>query len=283
MRKMNHLRTFGIVLSIFIILFTIGYTVQHDTAFLPTRLITDGVSIVQRGYIGLIGNVKGVGTNVSDLLQAHEENKLLREQMMNYQMLSLERDQLEAENESLRIALDTGATLRDFNLSYAITIGRNIPTWDDFIIVNKGQQDNVEVDMAVLSKEGYLIGRVTQVNQFSSKVQLNNLQNRTVQVPVIINGKPDSYGGLLDGYDSLTGNLIVNKVPLAVEVEEGDEVITSGLGQVMPSGLSIGYVEQVEISADGLTQTLYLTKEMDYNNLDTVILVKREAVRGDND
>ena len=283
MRKMNHLRTFGIVFSIFMILLTIGYTVQRETTFLPVRMITDGVSVVQRGYIGLVGSVNGVFTNVSDLFEAHEENKLLREQMINNQMLRLERDQLEAENNSFRVALDVGATLSDFDPMFAMTIGRNLTTWDDFIVIDKGQQDDIEVDMAVLSKEGYLIGRVIEVNQFSSRVQLNNRQNTTSRVPALVNGKSDSIGSLLDGYDSSSESLVVNMVPRDVEIEEGDSVITSGLGGVIPSGLLIGYVDRIEMGAEGLTQTLYLTNETNYNNLDVVILVKREAVRSDND
>ena len=55
-------------------------------------------------------------------------------------------------------------------------------------------------------------------------------------------------------------------------------MITSGLGGVYPRSLLIGYVDRVEVSKDGLTQTLYLKGEKNYNNMDYVIVVLREAV-----
>jgi len=254
---------------------------QRDTALLPARIITDAVSIVQRGYIGVVDRANGLITNINHLFRTYEENELLRAQMYNEQMIRLERDQLRAENDSLKELLETGETLTDNEKMMAGVIGRNLDQWQDFITINKGSQDDVEVDMAVLSREGYLIGRVIEVNQVSSRIQLINYQNTTSKVAAVINGKPDSIGGLLQGYDSVSNELVVTNIGRDVEVEEGDEVITSGLGGVIPSALLIGYVERVEISADGLTQTLYLSREGNFNNLDFVILISRRAVSAD--
>ena len=46
--------------------------------------------------------------------------------------------------------------------------------------------------------------------------------------------------------------------------------------------LLIGYVDRIEVSKDGLTQTLYLKGEKNYNNMDYVIVVEREAVTPNN-
>ena len=284
MKRMNHLKVFGIVVAVFMILITIGYTVQRDTASFPARIIKDGVSIVQRGYIGVVGNVKGLFTNVSDLFQTYEENQRLRQQMFNYQALRAEMNQVKSENDSLRTLLETetGETLTQFNSIIATTVGRDMDTWHDFILINKGSRQGIEEDMAVLSKEGYLIGRVTQVNEISARVQLNNYQNVTSKVSAVVSGKPDAMG-LLQGYDFITGELIMSNVDRDIEIEEGDQVVTSGLGNIFPSGLLIGYVDRSEVSNDGLTQTLFLTSGKDYNNLDFVILIDRKAVRAEND
>ena len=277
MKRMNHLKVFGIVVAVFTILITIGYTVQRDTSSLPSRMIRDGVSFVQRGYVGVVGTAKGLAINVKDLFDTYEENRLLRQQLFNEQVLSIELEQLKIENESLKELLEIRETLNDFETINAVTIGRNPDQWHNFITIDKGSQEGVEVDMAVLSKEGYLIGRVIEVNQISSRVQLNNYQNTTSKVAAIVSGEPESFG-ILQGYDSLTGELIMTGVDRDIEIEEGAQVITSGLGGVTPSGLLIGYVDRTEISAEGLTQTLYINSGMDYNSLDFVILVSRKAV-----
>ena len=36
---------------------------------------------------------------------------------------------------------------------------RNVDQWHDFIVINKGSQQGIQENMAVLSKEGFLIGK----------------------------------------------------------------------------------------------------------------------------
>ena len=76
---------------------------------------------------------------------------------------------------------------------------------------------------------------------------------------------------------------MMTQVSKDVKVDKGDKVITSGLGGVYPKSLLIGYVDRIEVSKDGLTQTLYLKGEKNYDNMDYVIVVAREAVTIDHE
>jgi rod shape-determining protein MreC len=159
---------------------------------------------------------------------------------------------------------------------------RNVDQWHDFIFINKGSKQGIKENMAVLSKEGFLIGKVISTNDLSAKVKLIKNQDFGSKVSAIIDGKEGSIG-TVEGYDYTTDELVMTQVSKEVAVEEGDAVITSGLGGVYPRSLLIGYVHRIEVSKDGLTQTLYLKGEKNYDNMDYVIVVAREAVTSNNE
>ncbi|MDE5977314.1 MAG: rod shape-determining protein MreC [Turicibacter sp.] len=283
MKGVNHLKVFGIIVLVFMTLITVGYTMQQEARnSIPERLIKDGMSIVQTGYTGIVEGFKRFITNVNDLFHTYEENKLLKKQMYNYEALAVYTHQLEAQLASLEELQSTGISLTSYETINATTVMRNVDHWHDFIFINKGSNQGIEENMAVLSKEGYLIGKVISVNEVSAKVKLIKNQDFGVKVSAIIDGKDGSVG-TIEGYDYTTDELVMTQVSKDVAVELGDVVITSGLGGVYPRSLLIGYVDRIEVSKDGLTQTLYLKGEKNYDNMDYVIVVAREAVKPNNE
>lgn len=283
MKGVNHLKVFGIIVIVFMTLITIGYTMNQETRNpLPERLIKDGMTVVQSGYTGVVEGIKRFFTNINDLFHTYEENKLLKEQMYNYEALEVYTNQLEEKLASLEELQETGVSLTNYQTINATTVMRNVDQWHDFIVINKGSQQGIKENMAVLSKEGFLIGKVISVNELSAKVKLIKNQDFGSKVSAIIDGKDDSIG-TVEGYDYMADELVMTQVSKNVTVEEGDAVITSGLGGVYPRSLLIGYVDRAEVSKDGLTQTLYLKGEKNYNNMDYVIVVLREAVAPGNE
>lgn len=283
MKGVNHLKVFGIIVIIFMTLITVGYTMQQETRnSVPERLVKDGMTVVQTGYTGIVEGLKRFVTNINDLLHTYEENKMLKKQMYNYEALEVYTHQLEEQIASLEELQDTGSSLTSYQTINATTVMRNVDQWHDFILINKGKQQGIEPNMAVLSKEGFLIGKVITVNELSAKVKLIKNQDFGSKVSAILDGKEGSVG-TVEGYDYTTDELVMTQVSKDVAVEQGDAVITSGLGGVYPRSLLIGYVERIEVSKDGLTQTLYLKGEKNYNNMDYVIVVAREAVTPSNE
>lgn len=265
-------------MAIFVILITIGFTMQDNrTSSLPERAIRDGMTVVQNGYLSVADTTRRLTASVRDLFHTFEENRILREQLFNYESLRVRTRALEAENEELRLLLETGDSLTVAANMNAAVIMRDPTTWHNFMLINKGSRDGVAVNMSVLSNQGYLVGQVTEVYGTSSRIQLLNFQNQSSNVSATVEGVLGA-NGLFQGFDATTGELIMTLVPRDLEIEEGARIITNGLGGVTPAGILIGYVERAEIATDGLTQTLYLTSGADFNQLDFVILVERMAI-----
>ena len=274
MKKVNQFKVFLIVSGIVALLATISFTMGRDSNNLIVRSINDGVSLVQRGVVQVVHGIRDRGEAAQLLFSTFEDNQRLRSQMYNYQLLNVQtqdyREQLDAALQMLEIE----ATLSDFERVNAVTIGRDMPHWDEFIIINRGSQHGLEEEMAVLSREGYLIGRVTEVNRISARVHLHHIENERMGAHVIVQGDSESTG-MFEGYDPILGELVVTQVDRNVEVEIGGRVITTGYGGVYPRGLLVGHVSRYEISSDGLTQTLFLTNDVNYNDLSFVFVIKR--------
>ena len=201
MKGVNHLKVFGIIVLIFMTLITVGYTMHNETLNpLPERVIKDGMSVVQTGYTGIVEGFKRFVTNVNDLFHTYEENKLLKQQLYNYESLNVYTNQLEEQLASLEETLETGLSLTSYDTINATTVMRNVDQWHDFMVINKGKKDGIETDMAVLSKEGFLIGKVITVNEVSSKVKLIKNQDFGSKVSALIDGKENSIG-TVEGYD----------------------------------------------------------------------------------
>ena len=274
MKKINQFKTFVVVAIVAIILGIIALTMTIDTNNIVVRLLNDGIGMVQNVFVNVAHDVRNFGQSTVDLFETHEENQRLRADRYHVELLNIEIALLREQNAMLRDANGISEMLNDFERIPAVTIGRDINNWHDFLTIDQGSRDGIERGMAVESSEGYLIGRITEVSPNTSRFHLMKPHNEAILAHVEILGIPGSRG-ILHGYDAETGELIVEQVPRDLEVEIGARVITSGLADVFPQGLLAGYVIRYEMSPDGLTQRLFLTNNVEYDNLRFVFVIKR--------
>ena len=280
MKKINQFKTFVILTIIAAILGTITLTMIVDTNNIVVRVLNDGIATVQNAVFRVANDIRNFGQNTFQLFETHEENQRLRAAMYSVELTDIENALLREQNEELRAMLEIDETLNNFERIIAVTVGRDINHWHDFLTINQGSQQGVDLEMAVLSPEGYLIGRITEVGYVFSRFHLMKPHNTDIRAHVEVLGVAGTRG-IFHGYDADTGELTVRQVPRDAEIEIGARVITSGLGGVFPRGLLAGYVTDYEISTDGLTQTLFLTNNVDYDDLRFVFIIKREMAEID--
>jgi len=265
---------FVILLTISVIVATIGLTMNSTSTNFLVRGVNDSIGFFQQLIVSRTTGISHFVTNTRNLFNNNDEFIRMRSDMYTVEMIRIENELLEEENSSLRTALGIKNTLSDFEMVIGNVIGRNINNWHDFILLDQGHQHGIEEGMAVISKEGFLIGRITEVNQFSSRMHFMKPHNTDIRAHVEILGVDDSQG-IFHGYNSETGELYVTQVSRDVELEEGLKVITSGMGGVFPRGLLAGFLNRSEVSNDGLRLNLFLTNEVNYSELHHVFIVKR--------
>ena len=117
------------------------------------------------------------------------------------------------------------------------------------IIINKGSKNNIELGMVVLD-EGYLVGKIVEVNFFTSRVLL--ISDINSKIPVSL--QPGDFQGIMSGKDKREGILqYVRDKNLSEINNEEIQVLTSGSGGVFKSGIPIGIIkddEGIEIDKD---------------------------------
>jgi rod shape-determining protein MreC len=111
------------------------------------------------------------------------------------------------------------------------------------VIVDKGAQQDVKTGRPVIDQIG-LIGQVTRVYPWLAEITLITDREQAVPVQNLRNGLRAVLGGT--GND---GQLELKFIPLNADFQNGDELVTSGIDGVYPSGLPVAVVSGVERNA----------------------------------
>lgn len=269
------------LVSIIILVALIGFSLSDRKQLSwPEQFIKDTTSWVQSAVSRPAHYVAGFFENLQDLQNTYTENKELKKRLDELARLESEVQMLKKDNEELREILDKKDSLSDFEPKQATVIGRNPDKWNELLIIDKGKNDGIEKDMPVITANG-LIGKVKNVENFSSTVQLLSSMDPTNRISAEIQADGQSYFGLIEGYDKEKGLLMLQRIPADAKVKKGQNVITSGKGGVFPKTLPIGKVVEVVPAEYGLTQTAYIEPYADFYDIEHVMVVKKGALQLD--
>lgn len=168
-----------------------------------------------------------------------EENLRLKQQVLLLQRRVQKLAAMSAENVRLRELLNS-SDLLDESVRVAEIIGVDPDPARHEIIINHGDDGGVRKGMPVLDAQG-LMGQVIEVGPFTSRVIL--ITDSTHAIPVQLNR--NGMRAIAVGSGSLD-RLVLTYVPDTADIEEGDLLISSGLGQRFPEGYPVATVSRVE-------------------------------------
>ena len=183
---------------------------------------------------------------------------------------------LEDEIEQLRDTLSLNQTLTGYDVVNATVITRNKSYWYQTLTIDKGKKDGLKKNMVAITKNG-LIGKLQNVTNHSSEIKLITANDINNKVSVSISTKDVDTTAILSGYDKESNLVLVNGVDSLVDVKKGDVVTTSGLGGMFPRGIYIGVVEEITNDKYGLSKTLGIKTNQDFNNIHYVTILKEET------
>ncbi|MED1792554.1 MULTISPECIES: rod shape-determining protein MreC [Brevibacillus] len=272
-----------VLVGLVLLISVVGFTSRERVKLTwPEMFFKDTFSVVQGFFYRPAQAVSGFFQEVDDAYNVYEENKALKAGLDQYARMSAELLDLQAENTRLREALQAKESLKSYQLRFAEVVARNPDTWNNVITIDKGLKQGIRKDMAVITSKG-LIGRVQSVANFSSSVELLTSYERrdhisaVIQTTQVVNGQTTVHpvSGVVEEYDPQERLLIMRKIPWGQKIEAKQQVITSGLGGVVPRNLPIGYIVRVEPDDYGLTQTAYIQPSADFSQLNEVMIVER--------
>jgi rod shape-determining protein MreC len=226
--------------------------------------LQEGVSAVFRPIGSFFSNVFRAGSLAERVEQLETENAELR---TGAQQTS----ELVAENAEYEAILDIAADL-DFGVMGATVVGDSVSNLEWSVTINKGSDDGVEEDMAVIGPSG-LVGRV--VRTFDTAAQVMLIIDPQSKVAARLSSSRET--GLIEGQGEEL--LRFSLVDPEAEIVPGEPVETSGyqFGEgytgLYPSGIPIGVVDAVEPAEDGVTVSVLVRPNTQFSQLDKLGLV----------
>ena len=129
-----------------------------------------------------------------------------------------------------------------YYLTSAKVINNSVNKKHNFITLNKGSEQGLTQDMAVISSDG-VVGVIYDVSKYYATVI--SLLNTNLKISAKLK-KNDYFGSLVwDGKDYR--HAILNEIPYHVAIERGDTIVTSSYSAIFPEGILIGTIEDFKI------------------------------------
>ncbi|MDT0674992.1 rod shape-determining protein MreC [Autumnicola musiva] len=189
-----------------------------------------------------------------------EENKELRNILTNLNVS----DTAIAKNYQ-----DSTSFSRDYFFRSAQVINNNFSKVDNYLTINKGENDSIEPEFGVVTSQG-IIGIVDRVNNNFSRVIsiLNSRSKINAQL-----SKTNHFGSLVwNGENPNVVQLI--DVPRQAPIKEGDTIITGGKSLIFPKGLPIGSIKDFSLDPTQSYYTININLFNDMTNIGYVYIIE---------
>jgi rod shape-determining protein MreC len=262
---------FIVVLSLLFILMSLSSktTVVGETRTLFERTVMTMFSPVPKAVNWVGGSASDMYHGYLDMRRAVAENLELRRKLATLTTENLKLRQSETDLRRLRGLLGYSEQFAvDTSMAQAImldTSGRF-----KSIIIDRGSDDGVEVNDAVVNASG-LIGRVILTTSDLGKVQLVTDGNCSVGALIERTRRQGVVRG--NGY----GGAEMHDVPSLADVQVGDTILTAGIDGIYPKGIPLGVVTKAE-QGQNLFKTISVKPAVDFGSIEEVIVIHTQKI-----
>ena len=176
------------------------------------------------------------------------------------------------ENARLRELLGLRSKRQDLTFESAKVTARSASNWQSTLTLSKGEEAGLQPGNCVITSTGVLVGVVSEVGSHTATV--STVIDTSMEMGGIITRTNSA--GVLEGDFALMkeGRLKLSYLPDGAQLVAGDEVLTSGKGDVYPSGLVVGQVEGVFSDASGMNRYAVVAPEVALDTLVEVFVIK---------
>lgn len=201
-----------------------------------------------------------------------EENAALKERVAELEEAVRQAQDDSRQNELLRELIGLAEKRADFDFEDATVTVRTTSNWNATLTINKGSNVAIELGDCVVDAYGNLVGIVSEVGFNYSVVAA--VTDATTEIGGRIPRTDDN--AVLEGDFALMkeGKLKLTYLPENSQPISGDQITTSGLGDIYPSGLVVGTVESIQTDADGLSRYAVVKPAADLDDLRYVFVIK---------
>ncbi len=226
-------------------------------------------------FSGLAQVLRRGGDFTRDVATVFQENQALRAENQELRQVVFQLTEKAAENERLQAMLDFRGKSVTFQMKAATVIGRDPGTFSYSIMINRGAQDGLRVNMPVVSTQG-LVGHVMETYGGTAKIRL--LLDSGSSASAMIQRPQSRAVGVVEGNPAQLSSLRMKNLTRDGDVIKGDKIMTSGLGGIYPKGLLIGEVMDVLDDEGGLMKHALIRPSVDFSRLEEVFVITAERI-----
>jgi rod shape-determining protein MreC len=203
----------------------------------------------------------------SNFWETFQDYGVLKAKIVVLESELLRFEEVERENSRLKKILDFKTTLKGKTIPARI-IGWDASPWRKIVILDKGTNQEVQSDMAVIVPEG-LVGRVLEAGPETAKVIL--LSDPDSRVSAL--SATSRTHGIAAGNGTL--KLELQYLDLDSEVSVDEIVISSGVGGIYPKGIRIGRIVNIARDGGGIHLLGTIDPFVNFSKLEEVLCITR--------
>ena len=231
-----------------------------------SNVFTGSLVSLQAWFSARFLAVQDFFTSPRDMASLRQRNAELEGELAELQSQVIQLQQQVGETQILAALVDFSRARSENSYQAAAVIGFDPSPFLHFVIINVGSNDGILRGMPVVTNQG-LIGRVDAVIADAARVQLITDPASSVNVRL---QNAETEASLVG---SVTGDLTLELIPQDAKVQQGDLVLTSGLGGGYPPDLIIGQVVNVRSRDFDLFQQATVQPVVDFNRLEIVLVI----------
>jgi len=227
-----------------------------------TRITVGAQTWVSGRYLAVVDFL----TVPRDVASLRQQNAELEADVARLQTQVIELQQQVTETNILSALVDFARANPEYSYKAASVIGRDPSPFLRYVIINVGSNEGVLPGMPVVTDKG-LVGRVDAVIGEAARLQLVTDAASAVNVRL----QASNTEAILVG--SITGDLSLDMIPQDANIQDGDVVLTSGLGGNYPANLLVGQIVSVRKLQSELFQQAIIQPNVDFNRLQFVLVI----------
>lgn len=269
-----------LIIIIFIIsafsLVILSVSLKKDRDLNPAeKVVKDATTLVVKIVNYPFKFAKSILNENKEKDEIYKKYKKLKDKSDNIESIISSNENLQSEVKKLKESLDLNTVLSDKILVNATVVYRNLGYFYDEVTIDKGSSSGVEKDMAVITSKG-LIGKTSKVSNYTSTVKLLSNENMDNKLSVKVKTDDDFVYGLIYKYNSKSNTFLIEGISQNVSIPENADVVTTGMGNIFPSGLLVGKVKKMTTDNFDLSKVLEVSSSVDFDDIEYVSVVKRE-------
>lgn len=237
---------------------------------LPASMVQAAMAPFQKIFTDISEAFEGYAVYFSNMHALYEENQELKDRVQMLENQLHDAELAVGENASLRDYLGVRDRYESFSAVSAQVLGRSDGTYLQYVTLDKGTSSGIRENMAVITKNG-VVGYVCEVSVNSCRVR--TLLQYDTGVGVYVQRSGDV--GITDCPYAMgqQGLLRVIYLPEDATVQIGDRVVTGDLGDIYPSGLTVGHVTEIVPDTYNRTLTATVKPAVNFDSLEQVFVI----------